>query len=41
MKTKKVKTRFMDGNIDVDGAVFDIICDKIGIKSNEYLLWFW
>jgi len=33
MKTKKVKTRFMEGNIDVDGSVFDVICDKIGIEK--------
>ena len=28
MKTRKVNTRFMDGNIDVEGAIFDALLDK-------------
>ena len=33
MKTKKVNTRFMEGNIDVDCIIFDIVCDSIGMQA--------
>lgn len=33
MVTKKVNTRFMEGNIDIDGIIFDIVCDSIGMQA--------
>ena len=33
MKTVKKQTRFMDGNIDVDGFVFDLLVNEYGLKA--------
>lgn len=33
MKTQKVNTRFMEGNKDVEGLVFDILVENYGQKS--------
>ena len=30
MKTQKIKTRFMSGNIDVEGVISDILCNEYG-----------
>lgn len=32
MRTQKINTRFMQGNKDIDGVIFDVVCDKIGIE---------
>lgn len=33
MTTRKVDTRFMRGNIDVDGCIFDILVDNFGMSA--------
>lgn len=33
MRTRKVETRFMSGNIDVDGVVFDILVNEYGMSE--------
>ena len=33
MKTRNTKTRFMNGNIDVDGEVFDILSSEFGMAA--------
>jgi hypothetical protein len=33
MKTVKKQTRFMNGNIDVEGFVFDLLVNEYGLKA--------
>jgi hypothetical protein len=33
MTTRKVDTRFMRGNIDVDGCIFDLLVDNFGMSE--------
>ncbi len=33
MTTKKVDTRFMRGNIDVDGCIFDMLVNQYGMSE--------
>ena len=33
MNTSKIKTRFMQGNIDLDGDVFNAIVNNLGMKK--------
>ena len=33
MKTRNLTTRFMNGNIDVDGEVFDILSSEFGMAA--------
>lgn len=33
MKTQRVNTRFMQGNKDVDGIIFDILVEEYGMKA--------
>lgn len=33
MKTRKIETRFMNGNLDVEGVIVDILVDKYGCNE--------
>lgn len=33
MKTLKISTRFMNGNLDVENVIFDILCDNYSKKE--------
>jgi len=33
LRTRKKQTRFMNGNIDVDGVIFDILVDNYGMSE--------
>lgn len=33
MTTRKVETRFMRGNIDVDGCIFDLLVERYGMSE--------
>ena len=33
MKTRKINTRFMEGNIDVEGVIYDIVINSIGMSE--------
>jgi len=33
ISTRKVNTRFMSGNLDIDGDIFNILVDKYGMKK--------
>ena len=33
MKTSKISTRFMNGNLDVENVIFDILCDNYSKKE--------
>ena len=33
LNIRKKQTRFMNGNIDVDGIIFDILVDEYGMKE--------
>ena len=33
METRKANTRFMNGNIDVEGVIFDLLVDNYGMSE--------